>query len=318
MKTWVKLYTEINRDPDMGTLSWAHRGIWQALLALCGELDHRDENEQETGQLDAIDRVAWSIRCDLPELQAAIQEFESRGMIEVGDDGILWLTNYPKRQKNYKEAKEAVRERVRRHRAKKTSPIFERDNWTCRYCGEKLNLEDCTIDHVVPVSKGGREDDDNLVTSCFTCNCSKGARTPEEAGMSILPLRNDAKGYVTTPDTDTDTESETESETEKIQTQNSFVADATKPGVAARSGSSGNGLTEGQRFWLSAFGAKRFANTVQREAVLALERDFGTGALKQGVEWAAKQGMAMGRAVTALETALPKWGKVKDDNVIRV
>ena len=73
MKTWIKLYTEINRDPDIGTLTWAQRGIWSALLALAGEIDDRDENEQETGRLDTSTRVAWSIRCDLAELDEAIQ-----------------------------------------------------------------------------------------------------------------------------------------------------------------------------------------------------------------------------------------------------
>jgi hypothetical protein len=78
------------------------------------------------------------------------------------------------------------------------------------------------------------------------------------------------------------------------------------------------GLTEGQRFWLQSFGAKRFANTVQREAVMALERDYGTERLEQGVRWAAKQGMTMGRALTALETALPKWDKPKGGDSVTV
>ena len=85
------------------------------------------------------------------------------------------------------------------------------------------------------------------------------------------------------------------------------------PGSASSGGNSHPppGLTEGQRYWLSAFGAKRFANNVQKAAVLALEREHGTDTLVKGVQWAAKQGMSMGRAVTALETALPKWGRPK-------
>jgi len=71
------------------------------------------------------------------------------------------------------------------------------------------------------------------------------------------------------------------------------------------------GLSEGQRFWLDSFGAKRFANTVQRQAVLALERNHGTKKFKEGIDWAAKQGMGMGKALTSLETALPNWDKKK-------
>jgi len=119
VKTWVKLYTEINRDPDMGTLSWAHRGIWQALLALCGEIDDRDEEEKETGRLDTLPRVAWSIRCDERELSGAIEAFEERGMVTTSEDGCLWLVNYPKRQARSPSSRpSAIAERVKRHRDK--------------------------------------------------------------------------------------------------------------------------------------------------------------------------------------------------------
>jgi len=118
MKTWVKLYTEINRDPKMGTLSWAHRGIWSALLALAGELDHRDEQGQETGEIDTSDNAAWHIRCDLDEFSKAVEVFVSRGMV-TEKDGVLYLTNYGERQRRApSDAPERVRERAQRHRAR--------------------------------------------------------------------------------------------------------------------------------------------------------------------------------------------------------
>ena len=119
MKTWVKVYTEINRDPDIGTLTWAQRGIWTALLALAGEIDDRDEDERETGVLDTVQRVAWSIRCDTDELREAVSEFEERGMIAGDFDGVLYLPNYPKRQGRPPSSRPtAVAERVQRHRDK--------------------------------------------------------------------------------------------------------------------------------------------------------------------------------------------------------
>lgn len=114
--------------------------------------------------------------------------------------------------------------------------------------------------------------------------------------------------YGNAPDTDTETD------TEQIQRQNRKDIAAKAASVSSSGdGRSPPGLTEGQRYWLDAFGAKRFANTVQKEAVLALERTYGTETLKAGVQWAAKQGMNMGRAVTALETALKKWDRPKNN-----
>lgn len=51
--------------------------------------------------------------------------------------------------------------------------VWERDNFTCQECGTRRNL---SIDHIIPESKGGTLDLDNLQTLCATCNSRKGAR----------------------------------------------------------------------------------------------------------------------------------------------
>lgn len=50
--------------------------------------------------------------------------------------------------------------------------VKQRDGYQCHYCGAEGN----TVDHIVPRSKGGTDDLDNLVTACNPCNASKGAR----------------------------------------------------------------------------------------------------------------------------------------------
>jgi 5-methylcytosine-specific restriction endonuclease McrA len=49
------------------------------------------------------------------------------------------------------------------------------------------------IDHIIPVSQGGDSTLDNLVTACRRCNRKKAARTPEEAGMTVLPVRTEKR-----------------------------------------------------------------------------------------------------------------------------
>ena len=51
--------------------------------------------------------------------------------------------------------------------------VWERDNFTCKGCGSRRNLE---IDHIYPESKGGTLDLNNLQTLCKSCNVRKGAK----------------------------------------------------------------------------------------------------------------------------------------------
>lgn len=48
--------------------------------------------------------------------------------------------------------------------------IFKRDNYSCRKCGSKDNLE---ADHIIPISKGGLNNIFNLQTLCKECNLKK-------------------------------------------------------------------------------------------------------------------------------------------------
>jgi len=61
--------------------------------------------------------------------------------------------------------------------------VYLRDLYTCGYCGDSFSDHDLTLDHVVPVSKGGKTTWENITTACMTCNLSKGNKT------TILPNR---------------------------------------------------------------------------------------------------------------------------------
>jgi len=66
--------------------------------------------------------------------------------------------------------------------------LFRRDQHICLYCGHELHRAHLTRDHVLPVSRGGRDVWANCATACRACNNRKGNRTPEEAGMSLLAV----------------------------------------------------------------------------------------------------------------------------------
>lgn len=54
--------------------------------------------------------------------------------------------------------------------------VFKRDSFTCQYCGKSAPDVILHVDHIKPVSKGGKNDLLNLITSCADCNLGKGAR----------------------------------------------------------------------------------------------------------------------------------------------
>ena len=56
--------------------------------------------------------------------------------------------------------------------------ILERDEHTCRYCATKADR--MCADHVVPLSRGGTNDPENLVACCLSCNSSKSDRLLDE------------------------------------------------------------------------------------------------------------------------------------------
>ncbi|MFI8301522.1 HNH endonuclease [Streptomyces nigra] len=59
--------------------------------------------------------------------------------------------------------------------------ILRRDNHTCRYCGASAPSVPLRVDHVTPVTLGGTDTPDNLVTSCEPCNSGKSSVPPDAA-----------------------------------------------------------------------------------------------------------------------------------------
>ena len=66
--------------------------------------------------------------------------------------------------------------------------LFARDQHLCLYCGREFGRHHLTRDHVVPLSRGGRDTWENVVAACFHCNSRKGDRTPQQAGMPLLAV----------------------------------------------------------------------------------------------------------------------------------
>lgn len=77
-----------------------------------------------------------------------------------------------------KHNRKAFRTRVQLNRKN----IMKRDGFTCMYCGD---VNDLTIDHIIPKSKGGKTTWENLVTACNKCNNLKDNKLYHEVGLKL-------------------------------------------------------------------------------------------------------------------------------------
>ncbi len=59
--------------------------------------------------------------------------------------------------------------------------LFARDDFRCQYCGGFAD----SIDHIVPRSRGGLHEWENVAAACRPCNLRKRDRTPSEASMIL-------------------------------------------------------------------------------------------------------------------------------------
>lgn len=68
---------------------------------------------------------------------------------------------------NNRKARASITERM----------VYDKYNGRCYLCGEKVTFNDFTIDHILPLAKGGINDIENMACCCKKCNHMKGCLT---------------------------------------------------------------------------------------------------------------------------------------------
>lgn len=79
----------------------------------------------------------------------------------------------------------------RKQLSKKTRfEVFKRDGFSCQYCGANPPNVVLECDHIDSVSKGGSNEIDNLITSCFDCNRGKSNIKLNKIALSVVEKHN--------------------------------------------------------------------------------------------------------------------------------
>jgi 5-methylcytosine-specific restriction endonuclease McrA len=88
------------------------------------------------------------------------------------------VTRVPKRRP--KSVNKGQQWRPVGRRTIKRHNIWVRDGKICTYCRQSITLKESTIDHIIPLSKGGKNNYDNLCIACGPCNIAKADMSVEE------------------------------------------------------------------------------------------------------------------------------------------
>lgn len=71
--------------------------------------------------------------------------------------------------------------------------VFKRDGFVCQYCGAHPPMVVLHVDHIHPVSEGGGNNANNLITACESCNLGKGARLLSDVPQALKDRAEEIK-----------------------------------------------------------------------------------------------------------------------------
>lgn len=116
-----------------------------------------------------------------------VQNINDAYRFENKDKAEIELNRASAKLKNFiiKELKDSDKHSQKNCKRKSFSPevrkqIYRKSNGFCCLCGEFVDYEDYTVDHIVPLAKGGTNDISNLQCTCRVCNSIKTDVLPNE------------------------------------------------------------------------------------------------------------------------------------------
>ena len=147
------------------------------------------------GQRTIAQKYGRGPKMSVPSRQHVTRQLESlkeKGCIRIGDtnrEGTLYEVVLPS---DIPIVIEKLSSKVEQYYEdyyndpEKRQQIYERDQWVCQYCGDKVTPDNVTLDHFIPQCKGGTHTKENLRTACLLCNSIKSGKSYEDAAVHLL------------------------------------------------------------------------------------------------------------------------------------
>lgn len=154
---WFRVNTTWSQSEWLAVLPPAQRLAWIELLG------HVKAHGFD-GRVRSVSPAVFGrmVGIDAADIEGLIEAAATDGALEI-TEGAWVITGWRKKQGPPRPSAEAW--------AALRLEVFERDDFTCRYCGQRGGRLEC--DHIIPVARSGSHDPSNLVVACFTCNRSK-------------------------------------------------------------------------------------------------------------------------------------------------
>lgn len=177
MISWLKLDVNILDDAKVKIIRSHPDGdkvfvLWVGLLCLAMKSPRPGIIEISDGLPYSPDDISHLFDIEIKTVEMGLSLFKKYKMIDIDNKSItiISIENWAKIDRSCMD-QESGWQRLR-------LSVFERDNFTCVYCGDKNGPFEA--DHVFPKSRGGEDSEINLACACRSCNQSKRDRTPEE------------------------------------------------------------------------------------------------------------------------------------------
>lgn len=171
---WIKLHKQLLQNREWEELSGDAAKLLVELWLLA--------SESKDGTITvATDDLAWRCRRETEQVAALLVELEIGGFLDLSVHDASTVI----------DATPAARWPSRYVPRKVRDEVMERDGRRCLACGSTENLE---IDHVRPISAGGRSEAANLQVLCRVCNRRKRSRTVRYESVQERLPEGEAEG----------------------------------------------------------------------------------------------------------------------------